>query len=51
MIDAQGDFETPRHQAAIEQIEAAILKLAALSETAFELAKKSEAKEGVLNDV
>jgi phage/plasmid primase-like uncharacterized protein len=44
VIDAQGDFETPRHAATIEQIEAAILKLAALSETAFELAKKFEAK-------
>ena len=44
VIDAQGDFDTPRHQATIEQIDSAILKLAALSETALELAYKPEAK-------
>ena len=44
VINAQGDFDTPRHQAMIEQIEAAILKLEALPETAFELQKKPEAK-------
>ncbi len=44
VIDAQGDFDTPRHQAMIEQIDSAILKLAALSETALELQIKPEAK-------
>ena len=44
VINAQGDFDTPRHQATIEQIESAILKLEALPETAFELQKKPEAK-------
>ena len=45
VIDAQGgDFETPRHQAMIEQVESAILRLAALSETAFQLAKKARSQ-------
>ena len=44
VIEAQGgDFETPRHMAMIEQVEAAILKLAALPATAFQLQKKPEA--------